>query len=122
MRSLKVNAGKGYEILIKRGILSSCGEYIKAVSKAKKVCIVSDTNVYPLYGEGVKASLEKAGYDTVSYVFAAGEESKTTSNVIGIVEFLAENALTRNDLVVEKTFVDEDFAGCWSGVSPEDLP
>ncbi|MBR6051995.1 MAG: hypothetical protein IKP68_12455 [Clostridia bacterium] len=29
---------------------------------------------------------------------------------------------SRNDLVVEKTFVDEDFAGCWSGVSPEDLP
>lgn len=29
---------------------------------------------------------------------------------------------SRNDLVVEKTFVDEDFAGCWSCVSPEDLP
>ncbi len=29
---------------------------------------------------------------------------------------------SRNDLVVEKTFVDEDFAGCWSGVSLEDLP
>ena len=29
---------------------------------------------------------------------------------------------SRNDLVVEKTFVNEDFAGCWSGVSPEDLP
>lgn len=29
---------------------------------------------------------------------------------------------SRNDLVVEKTFVNEDFAGCWSGVSLEDLP
>ena len=100
MKTLKVNAGKGYEILIEKGILSSCGEYIKAVSGAKKVCIVSDTNVYPIYGDTVKSSLKNAGFEVLSYVFQAGEESKTVSTVTQIVEYLAENALTRNDLVV----------------------
>ncbi len=100
MKSLRVNAGKGYDIFIEKGILSSCGEYIKAVSPAKTVCIVSDTNIYPLYGETVKNSLESAGYNVISYIFKAGEESKTTDTVIEIVEFLAENSLTRNDLIV----------------------
>lgn len=100
MRSLKVNAGKGYEILIEKGILSSCSKYIKKVTVAKKVCIVSDSNVYPLYGDTVKSQLENEGFTVYSYVFPAGEESKTTATAISIVEYLAENGLTRNDLVV----------------------
>lgn len=100
MKKLFVNAGKGYEILIEKGILSSCGEYIRKVSNAKKVCIVSDSNVFPLYGEWVKASLECSGFEALCFVFEAGEASKKPETVLNIVEFLAENGLTRDDLVV----------------------
>ena len=100
MRSLRVNVGKGYEILIEKGIISSCGDYIKNVSKAKKVCIISDTNVYPIYKDKVIKSLEENGFEVIKYVFEAGEGSKTIQTVIEMVEFMAENALTRNDLVV----------------------
>ncbi len=100
MKKLFVNAGKGYEILIEKGILSSCGEYIRKVSNAKKVCIVSDSNVFPLYGERVKASLECSGFEALCFVFEAGEASKKPETVLNIVEFLAENGLTRDDLVV----------------------
>lgn len=100
MKKLTVNAGKGYEILIKKGILSDCGKYIKNVSGAKKVCVVSDTNVFALYGDRVKKSIFENGFEVIEYVFPAGEKSKTTETVINIVEFLAENELTRNDLVV----------------------
>lgn len=100
MKKLFVNAGSGYEILIEKGILSSCSEHIKNISRAKKVCIVSDTNVFPLYGATVKAQLEIAGFEVITYVFPAGESSKKPSTVMGIVEFLAENGLTRSDLVI----------------------
>lgn len=100
MRSLRVNVGKGYEILIEKGIISSCGDYIKNVSKAKKVCLISDTNVYPIYKDKVIKSLEENGFEVIKYVFEAGEGSKTIQTVIEMVEFMAENALTRNDLVV----------------------
>ncbi len=100
MKKLFVNAGKGYEILIEKGILSSCGEYIRKISNAKKVCIVSDSNVFPLYGERVKASLECSGFEALCFVFEAGEASKKPETVLNIVEFLAENGLTRDDLVV----------------------
>lgn len=100
MKKLFVNAGKGYEIYIQKGILQMCGEYIKKVSNAKKVCVVSDTNVFPIYGDSVIESLAKHGYEPITYIFEAGEQSKKVSTVASIVEFLAENQLTRDDLVV----------------------
>lgn len=100
MKKVFVNAGKGYDILIQKGILNNCGEYIKKVSSAKKVCVVSDTNVFPIYGDTVLNSLRDCGYEVVTYIFEAGEQSKKVSTVASIVEFMAENQLTRNDLVV----------------------
>ena len=100
MKKLRVNVGKGYDILIEKGILSSAAEYIKTVTNAKKICIISDTNVYSIYGDNIKSQLESNGYEVFDFVFKAGEESKTTSTVISMVEYLAENEFTRNDLVV----------------------
>lgn len=100
MKKLRVNVGKGYDILIEKGILASCGEYIRKVSNAKKACIISDSNVFDIYGEQVESQLKENNFETFSYVFPAGEASKTTSTVISMVEFMAENKLTRGDLVV----------------------
>lgn len=100
MKKLTVNVGKGYNIYIEKGILDHAGEYISKVSNAKKVCIISDTNVYPIYGEKIKESIESAGYQAFTYIFEAGEHSKTTATVISMVEFMAQNELTRGDLVV----------------------
>lgn len=100
MKTLRVNAGEGYDILIERGLLKNCGEIIKNAVSAKKAAIISDSNVAPLYLETVKKSVNAAGIDTVSYIFNAGESSKTTANLIKIVEFLAESGLTRKDCVI----------------------
>ncbi|MBR3737951.1 MAG: 3-dehydroquinate synthase [Eubacterium sp.] len=100
MKKVSVNAGKGYEILIEEGILPYCGSYIKKIKPAKKVCVISDTNVYKLYGKTVKESLQKSGFEIIEFVFKAGEESKTTKTVVSMVEFMAENEMTREDLVV----------------------
>lgn len=100
MKKLRVNVGAGYDIFIEKGLLSSCGEYIKNVTDAKKVCVISDTNVFPIYGDKVCQSIEEQGFEVLTYVFEAGEASKTTSTVISMVEFLAQNELTRGDIVV----------------------
>lgn len=100
MKKLRVNVGAGYDIFIEKGLLSSCGEYIKNVTEAKKVCVISDTNVFPIYGDKVCQSIEEQGFEVLTYVFEAGEASKTTSTVIFMVEFLAQNELTRGDIVV----------------------
>lgn len=100
MKKLTVNVGKTYEIIIEKGIMQECGAYIKKVSSAKKVCVITDSNVAPLYLDRVVSDLEKEGYEVFSFIFKAGESSKTTVVIVEMVEFLAEKGLTRKDLVV----------------------
>ena len=85
------------EIYIENGLLSKVGELTKTVLKGKKIALISDTNVYPIYGENIKNQLENEGYKVFTYIFKAGEASKNTSELIKIVEFMAENELTRED-------------------------
>ena len=76
------------EIYIENGLLSKVGELTKTVLKGKKIALISDTNVYPLYGENIKNKLENEGYKVFTYIFKAGEASKNTSELIKIVEFI----------------------------------
>lgn len=100
MRTLKVETGRPYEILIDKGLIDNCGEHIKKVSKANKIAVISDTNVFPIYGEKVVNSCKNAGYEVVSFTFKAGEASKNLTTISQMYDFLAENHLTRSDLIV----------------------
>lgn len=100
MNTITVNASKNYSILIGSGLLSSIGTQVKALGKAEKVCIVSESNVWPLYGAEVSTSLASAGFEVIFFVFPAGEESKNGATFLELVNFLAENKLTRSDLIV----------------------
>lgn len=100
MKRLTVKVTDSYDILIERGLIDSSGELIKNALPAKKVTLVSDTNVYKLYGNRVRNSLEAVGYEVYTYIFEAGEASKKTATVVDMVEFMADKGLTRNDGVV----------------------
>ena len=100
MKTVTVNASKSYDILIGQGLLPSLGVQVNKLGRVKKVCIVSETTVWPLYGKTVQTSLELAGFDVISFVFPAGEESKNGLTYLELLNFLAENKLTRSDLIV----------------------
>ena len=100
MNTVTVSASKTYDILIGPGILKELGVRVQSLGKAQKVCLVSETSVFPLWGEAALSSLKDAGFDVCSYVFPAGEESKNGENLLKILNFLAENGLTRSDILV----------------------
>ena len=100
MKTVTVDASKAYEIHIGSGLLDKIGRCLLALGKAEKVCLISESNVYPLYGQAIKASLERAGFAVVTFVFPAGEESKNAQTFLETLNFLAENKLTRSDLIV----------------------
>lgn len=100
MNTVTVSASKTYNILIGPGILSELGPRVRSLGKAQKVCLVSETSVFPLWGEAALSSLKDAGFDVCSYVFPAGEESKNGENLLKLLNFLAENGLTRSDILV----------------------
>ena len=100
MRTVTVEASKKYNILIGNGLLNSLGTEAQNLGSARKVCIVSESTVFPLYGGTAQNSLEAVGFEVVSFVFPAGEESKNAGVYLELLGFLAENRLTRTDLIV----------------------
>lgn len=100
MKKVFVNAGKGYEIHIGKGLLDQSGELAKKVLKADRLAILTDSTVDPLYGSQVEKSLSEAGFKICRYVFPAGEENKTIAIVTDFINFMSDNRLTRKDAVV----------------------
>ncbi len=99
MTTVTVNASRQYDIHIGPGLLASLGAEAVKLCRAKKVCLVSETNVYPLYGPQAEKSLRDAGLQVCSFVFEAGEARKNGETYLRLLGFLAGNRLTRTDLV-----------------------
>ena len=100
MKTITVNASKKYDVIVGNDLLSKTGSYLSKVTKPGKAAIISDSNVWPLYGATVKHSLQSSGYETVSFIFPAGEASKNSDTYIQILNFLAQSGLSRSDTVV----------------------
>ena len=100
MKTVNVKASKSYSVHIGSGILSSVGEEVKKLGRVQTVCIVSESRVFPLYGSVVQNSLEASGFRVLSYIFPAGERSKNTAVYLELINYLAENKLTRTDMIV----------------------
>lgn len=100
MTVIEVSASKSYSVEIGHGLLPQLGEKVAALGNVKKACIVSESNVWPLYGAGAELSLHSAGMDTCHFVFPAGEESKNGATFLELLNFLAESRLTRSDIIV----------------------
>ena len=92
--------GREYDILIERGLLERAGELCKtALPRSRRLFVVTDTNVGPLYGNRLRASLESAGFETALSVIPAGEESKCASQLDRLWEEMMAFGLTRTDAV-----------------------
>ena len=100
MNTVTVNASRHYDILSDSELLSCLGEKAAQLGQAKKVCIVSETNVWPLYGSIAQRSLEEAGFEITSFIFPAGEASKNGMTYLELLNHLALQKLTRSDLIV----------------------
>ena len=100
MEIIKVNASKEYEVVIGSGILSELGERCASLLGKGRAVIVTDSNVKEYWLDETKKSLQLAGIQTSVFVFPAGEESKSKETLFELIEFMAENRLTRSDFAV----------------------
>ena len=101
MKRIKISVSKEYEVVIGNKLLDESGVLVRAVCpKSSTAAVISDDNVAPLYLRRLTKSLESAGFSVVSFVFPHGEKSKNAETYVEILNFLAENRLTRTDLLV----------------------
>ncbi len=100
VKTVKVNASKSYDVLIGRNLIERAGELIAKVLPLCTLALISDDTVDTLYSKTVVTALENAGYKVKKFVFIHGEESKNLTTYGEILNFLAQNELTRTDAVV----------------------
>ena len=56
-----------YSIYIENNILKDTGSYIEKVYSGEKIMIISDDNVFPLYGDTIVKTLEDKYEGSFSY-------------------------------------------------------
>lgn len=89
-----------YEIVLENNF-DKLTEELKNINLCdKKVCIISDDMVYPIYGNELKELLSTINIEVYAYTIKNGEEHKNLETVEGIYEFLIKNHLNRNDYLV----------------------
>lgn len=66
----------------------------------KKICIVTDDTVGPIYSSSVKEILINLAKEVLIFQFPAGEKNKNLDTVTNLYEFLILNKFDRKDMIV----------------------
>ena len=88
-----------YSIYIENNILKDTGSYIEKVYSGKKIMIISDDNVFPLYGDTIVKTLEDK-YEVHSLILPHGEPTKSFQSLPKIYSALLEARFSRSDLII----------------------
>jgi 3-dehydroquinate synthase len=91
---------QSYEIAIAPGTINTLGEYLGKLNLGKKILIVSNPTIFPLYGEKVKKSLETAGFQVSTCILPDGESYKNLDSIKKIYDIALENRLERSSTMV----------------------
>lgn len=97
---LTVNLGKNsYPIYIENRILAKAGEYISETFSGKRIMIISDDNVYPLYGNILEESLN-GFYECHHLVLLHGEATKSFQTLPEIYSAMLKAKISRSDAII----------------------
>lgn len=100
MKIIEVNALKQYPIYVGNDILKEIGDRTKKLNNKAKVLVITDDNVFPIYGEIVTSSLNNVGLKTDNFIIPNGEKSKNLKVYSEILEFMAAKGFTRSDIII----------------------
>jgi 3-dehydroquinate synthase len=93
-------ATQSYPIFVGYGLLDKLGEKTKKAALSGAVTIISDENVFSIYGSKVEGILKDAGFAVNSFVVPPGEETKSMGYAIKIYDFLVGHRAERDDIIV----------------------
>jgi 3-dehydroquinate synthase len=93
-------ATQSYPVFVGYGLLGKLGEKMKKASLSGTAIIISDENVFSLYGSKVEKILKGAGFAVNSFVVPPGEETKSMDYAVKIYDFLVEQRAERDDIIV----------------------
>lgn len=90
---------KQYPICFERDFYGLKDIVEKTGVKGRKLCIIADTNVAPIYVKKVEEVLGGIFSEVSVCIFEAGEKRKTIDTIIGFYDFFMENRLDRKSII-----------------------
>ena len=105
MNVVKVNHrsdSSSYDITVTSNAFSDFGNWAIASLGGipRRAAIISNPTVFSLYGDAVRKSLKSAGITTSVWLMKDGERHKNLASLNGALKHLAEERLTRDDVVI----------------------
>ena len=85
--------GGSYDVVTGQGILGQVGDLVREAAPARRLAVISDSNVSDRFGVLVESKLITAGYEVYPLTFQAGEASKRVRS-LGERSRLAARAAT----------------------------
>lgn len=89
-----------YSIIIEQDYTKLSEALLMCGYKDRKLCIVCDSQVEPLYAKVVKEVLHQVSEKIFLYSFPAGESHKNLDTVKALYAFLIEHKFDRKDMLV----------------------
>jgi 3-dehydroquinate synthase len=89
-----------YAIEIAAGSLDRLGDRLQPLNLGQKILVVSNPEIFQLYGERAIASLTSAGFTVAHHILKSGEQYKTLESIQGIYDTALEFRLERSSTMV----------------------
>lgn len=89
-----------YPVYIGKGLINSVSELLKDHVNPINAAIVSDENVWRLYGASLTAELKRAGFAAEKIILPPGEQSKSFETLQFIYNKLIEFNITKSDCII----------------------
>ncbi|MBW9065321.1 3-dehydroquinate synthase [Rhizobium herbae] len=100
-RTVRVDLGdRSYDILIGPGLIATAANEIASRLKGRRMAVITDEHVAPLYLEPLMATLKAKEIEAVSLVLPAGEKTKSFDHLIPVCEAILGARIERNDAVI----------------------
>ncbi len=93
-------AGRSYEVRIGAGLLAELVPLCRGKLRKRDVPIVTDSNVYSLWGNVVESALRDQGHEAHWRILPPGEETKSWEQLSATVNWLLEMEVDRGDHIL----------------------
>ncbi len=91
---------RGYDIEIGPGLLTTLASELAEMDLGHRYALVTDSNVHELIGQDVERMLSDSGIEVESFVFQAGEQSKSMETVVELARGMVRSGFDRKSAVI----------------------
>ena len=98
--TVRENGHFSYHIFLEKSFKELADRLSELEIQERRVCVVTDTNVAPLYLDEIRTCLQTCCRQAEEYIIPAGESHKTLDTVRGLYEHLILKGFDRQDVLV----------------------